>query len=79
MPCTTIIIRHLPSVSIIADAVEAVRPHRATATIRSQRAIDRDRLQNAAGLKLPPMRKQHVLRLRYTSLPIVTCDLEQSP
>ena len=26
----------------------------------TQRVIDRDRLQNAAGLKLPPRRKQHV-------------------
>ncbi len=35
MPCTTIIIRHyIPVVSIIADAVESVRPNSATKTIR---------------------------------------------
>jgi Putative transposase/Transposase zinc-binding domain len=42
-----------------------------------QRAIDRDRLQNAPTLKLPPMRKQNVAASR--SLPIATCDLELSP
>ena len=45
MPCTKIVIRHYdPIVSIIADALESVRPHRATDNYSTQRVIDRDRL-----------------------------------
>ncbi|MHB0773881.1 hypothetical protein ACYCVF_35895 [Bradyrhizobium sp. 1.29L] len=57
VPCTTIII---PSVSITADAVETVSPHRATTTIQCSGPSIATACKNAPGLKLPPMRSQHV-------------------
>jgi hypothetical protein len=75
VPCTTIII---PSVSIIADALEAVRPHRATATIQ------RNGSSIATACKTLPVSNcrrgaSSTFPLQIQSLPIVTCDLEQSP
>jgi hypothetical protein len=75
VPCTTIII---PSVSIIADAVEAVRPHRATTTIQC------NGLSIATACKTLPVSncrhcatKTSPRQLR--SLPIATRDLKLSP